>query len=102
MVIGRLNAKEKYSMSLVKDAGLPLSSRIAWVVSSAETSSIKSRLWNLSLQCNEERGGGIVGENSSGKVKRFSFWAIQVRRLAFARLRSVRRCSFFFAAHHTL
>ena len=39
----------------------------------------------------EERGGGIVGEKSSGKVRRFSFWAIQVRRLAFGRLRSVRR-----------
>ena len=89
-------------MSLVKDAGLPLSSRIAWVVSSAETSSIKSRLWNLSLQCNEERGGGIVGENSSGKVRRFSFWAMQVRRLALARLTNKQISSFFFAAHYAL
>ena len=102
MEIGRLKAKEKCSMSLVKDTGLPLLSRIAWEVSSAVASSIKSRLVNLSFQCSGDGGGGIVGEKSSGKVRRFSFWEIQVRMLAFARLIRAQRSSFFFAAHNAL
>ena len=45
---------------------------------------------NLSFHRYGERVGGESGVNSSGKVRRFSFWAMQVRRLAFARLRRVR------------
>ena len=56
----------------------------------------------LTFQWRGERGGGIVGAKRSGKVSRFSFWAMQVRRLAFARLIRVQRCSFFFAAHNAV
>ena len=86
----------------MNDAGLPLESTTACVASRAVASSMRSRFVNLSFHRYGERVGRESGVNSSGKVRRFSFWAMQVRRLAFARLRRVRRCSFFFAAHRAL
>ena len=97
-----LNSCSRLDISSANDIGLPLFARIACVASRAVASSMRSRFVNLSFHRYGERAGGESGVKSSGKVRRFSFWAMHVRRLAFARLRRVRRCSFFFAAHHTL
>ena len=86
----------------MNDAGLPLESTTACVASRAVASSMRSRFVNLSFHRYGERVGGESGVNNSGKVRRFSFWAMQVRRLALARLTNKQINSFFFAAHHTL
>lgn len=85
-------------ISSANDVGLPSLPMIESVSSNAVISSIKSRFVSLSVfQCRWECCCGTTGENSSGKVRRFSFCAIAVRRLAFALLISVQVSSFFFA-----
>ena len=97
-----LNSCSRLDISSANDIGLPLSARIACVASRAVASSMRSRFVNLSFHRYGERVGGESGVKSSGKVRRFSFWAMQVRRLALARLTNKQINSFFFAAHHTL
>ena len=70
----------------MNDAGLPLESTTACMASRAVASSMRSRFVNLSFHRYGERVGGESGVKSSGKVRRFSFWAMQVRRLVLARL----------------
>ena len=94
----RRNRLDTEATTRAQAAGRPRSSMRASVRHSAVRSSNKSRLVNFSkFHRNGDDSGERTGINKSGKVSRFSFWAMSVLMLARQRWINALCGSFFFA-----